>query len=51
MLSAWSSVLFTVSALEMREKEAYRKQTGSNVSALFNKVSTLEHDQFIQVSL
>ena len=51
MLSAWSSVLFTVSALEMREREAYRKQTGSNVSVLLNKVSALEHDRFMQVSL
>ena len=51
MLSVWSSVLFTVSALEMREREAYRKQTGSNVSVLLNKVSALEHDRFMQVSL
>ena len=50
-LSVWKSVLFTVSALEMREREAYRKQTGSNVSVLLNKVSTLEHDWFMQVSL
>ena len=50
-LSVWSSVLFTVSALEMREREAYRKQTGSNVSLLRNKVSALGHDQFMQVSL
>ena len=45
------SVIFTVSDLEMHEREAYRKQTGSNVSVLLNKVSALEHDQFIQVSL
>ena len=51
MLSAWSSVLFTVSALEMREREAYRKQTGSNVPVLLDKVSALKHDQFMQVSL
>ena len=50
-LSVWSSVLFTVSALEMREREAYRKQTGLNVPALPNKVSALGHDQFMQVSL
>ena len=50
-LSVWKSVLFTVSALEMREREAYRKQTGSNVSVLLNKVSALEHDRFMQVSL
>ena len=49
-LSVWKSVLFTVSALEMREREAYRKQTGSNVSVLLNKVSALEHDWFMQVS-
>ena len=35
----------------MREGEAYRKQTESNVSALLNKVSALDHDQFMQVSL
>ena len=50
-LSVWSSVLFTVSTLEMCEREAYRKQTRSNVSVLLNKVSTLEHDRFMQVSL
>ena len=50
-LSVWSSVLFTVSALEMREREAYRKQRESNVSDLLNKVSSLEHDGFMQVSL
>ena len=50
-LSVWKSVLFTVSALEMREREAYRKQTGSNVSVLLNKISALEHDWFMQVSL
>ena len=30
-LSVWSSVFFTVSALEMPERKEYRKQTGSNV--------------------
>ena len=50
-LSVWSSVLFTVSTLKMCEREAYRKQTGSNVSVLLNKVSALEHDRFMQVSL
>ena len=50
-LSVWSSVLFTVSTLEMCEREAYRKQTRSNVSVLLNKVSALEHDWFMQVSL
>ena len=45
-LSVCSSVLFTVSALEIREKEAYRKQTGSNVSVLLNKFSALQHDRF-----
>ena len=39
--------LFTVSALDMRERAAYRKQMRSNVSALLSKVSTLEHDRFI----
>ena len=38
-------------ALEMRKREAYRKKTESNVSVLLNKVSTLEHDRFKQVSL
>ena len=51
MLSVWSGVLFTVSALEMCEREAYRKQTGSNVTVLLNKVSALKHDGFMQVSL
>ena len=37
--------------LEMREREAYRKQTGSKVSVLLNKVSALEQEQFMQVSL
>ena len=50
-LSVWSSVLFTVSALDLCERKAYRKQTGSNMSVLFNKVCALEHGQFIQVSL
>ena len=50
-LSFRSSVFFTVSALEMCEREAYRKQTESNVPVLLNKVSTLEHDRFMQVSL
>ena len=38
-------------ALEMRERKAYRKKTGSNVSVLLNKVSALVHDRFKQVSL
>ena len=50
-LSVWSSVLFTISALEMHEREVYRKQTGSNIPVLLNKVSTLEHGEFMQVSL
>ena len=45
-VSIWSSILFTVSALEMCEREAYRKQMGSNVPVLLNKVATLEHDRF-----
>ena len=44
-------VPFTVSALELRERKACWKQTGSNVSVLLNKVSVLEHDQFNQVLL
>ena len=51
-LPVWSGVLFTVSALEMCEREAYRKQTGSNVPVLLNKVFALKHDRrFMQVSL
>ena len=38
-------------ALEMPERKAYRKETGSNVYVLLNKVSALEHDRFKQVSL
>ena len=49
--SFWSSVLFTISALGKCEREAYRKQTESNVPVLLNKVSALEHDRFMQVSL
>ena len=49
-LSVWSSALFTVSALEICKGEAYRKQTGSNVSVLLDKVSALKHYQFMQVS-
>ena len=48
-LSFWSSVLFTISALEMRERKTYRKQTGSNVSGFLNEVSAL--DWFVQASL
>ena len=48
-LSIWSSVLFTVSALEMSERKAYWKRTRSNVFVLFNKVSPLEHVQVMQV--
>ena len=36
-------------AFEMRKRKAYRKQTGSNVSVLLNKVSTLEHERFKQI--
>ena len=35
----------------MREKKAYRKQTGSNIPVLLNKVSALDHERFNQVSL
>ena len=40
-----------VSVLEICDREAYKKQTRSNVSVLLSKVSALEHDQLIQVSL
>ena len=49
-LSVQSSVLFTVSALEIREMETYKKKTYSNVSALLNKISALEHDRLMLVS-
>ena len=45
-LSVWSSVLFTVSALKIREREGYWKQTKSNVLVLLNNVSALEHERF-----
>ena len=38
-------------ALKMRGRKAYRKETRSNVFALLNKISALEHDRFKQVSL
>ena len=40
-----------VSVLEICDREAYKKQTRSNVSVLLSKVSALKHDQLIQVSL
>ena len=49
--SVWNSVLFTVAGLEMREREACRKQTRSKVSVLLNKVYALKNDRFIHVSL
>ena len=48
-LFVWSSILFTVFTLEMRKREAFKKQTGSNMSVLLYKVSVLEHDRFMQV--
>ena len=33
-------------ALEIRKTEVYKKQTGSNVCFLLNKVYVLEHDRF-----
>ena len=38
-------------ALEMRERKAHRKEKGSNVSVLLNKLSASEHNRFKQVSL
>ena len=49
-LSVWSSALFTVFTLEICEGEAYTKQTGSNLSVLLSKVSTLVHYRFMRVS-
>ena len=37
-MSVWSSILFTVSALKIRKREAYRKQSMSHVFVLLNKV-------------
>ena len=37
-----SSVLITASVLEMREKEAYKKQTGSNMSVFSTKPPLLK---------
>ena len=51
MLSAWNIVFFTVSALEMRKTEPYRKQTRSNLSVLLTKVVAWKYDRFMQVSL
>ena len=34
-----------------KTKTSHRKQTGSNVSVLLNKVSALEHDRFMLGSL
>ena len=33
-------------ALEMRKRKAYKKQIGSNVSVLLDKISALDHDRF-----
>ena len=43
--------LYDLTALEMRKREVYRKQTTSHVSVFLNKVSTLEHDRFMHASL
>ena len=43
--------LYVLTALEMRKREVYRKQTKLHVSAFLNKVSTVEHDQFMQALL
>ena len=50
-LPIWSSFLFTVFTLEMRGKEADRKQMEPNLSVLLKKVSALEHDRFMQILL
>ena len=42
--------LFTVFALDMRKREAYRRQAGSNLSVFLNNIFILEHDWLIQVS-
>ena len=39
--------LYVLTALEMRKREVYRKQTISHVSVFLNKVSTVEHDRFM----
>ena len=45
------AVSYLVSTLQMCERKAYTKQAGSNVFDLLNKVSNLDNDQFMQVSL
>ena len=43
--------LYVLTALGMRKREVYRKQTIPYVSVFLNKVSALEHDRFMQASL
>ena len=43
--------LYVLTALEMRKREVYRKQTIAHVSIFLSKVSALEHDRFSQASL
>ena len=43
--------LYVLTDLEIRKREAYRKQTVTRVSFLLNKVSALKHDRFMQASL
>ena len=43
--------LYVLTALEMRKREVYRKQTISHVSVFLSKVSAVEHDRFMQASL
>ena len=45
-LSVWGIVLFTVFALEMREREAIENRRDQTCLPLFNKVFSLEHYRF-----
>ena len=43
--------LYVLTALEMRKREVYRKQTISQVSVFLNKVSTTDYEWLMQTSL
>ena len=43
--------LYVLTALGMRKREVYRKQTISHVSVFLNLVSAVEHDRSMQTSL
>ena len=43
--------LYFLTALKMRKREVYRKQTISHVSVFLNKVSAVQYERFMQASL